>query len=243
MKRSLLKISVADRISPVLEEVNPESKRLYILFGGIAAALGMPPFEFYNSSRILKDNKIFLRDLAQSWYQRGLPGIGKSAYDVAQYLKKKIKNYEPDQIYFVGNSMGGYAAILFASLLKKGTVIAFCPQTFISPTKKIKYRDFRWSRAIIKTYMATMLQYPRPIYDVKKVLSGNGSGCIVRVFVSRNDKLDLAHAARIQKLENVSVFKYDVAGHNLVKILREKDQLKTIMEGKDASCFGVHLSG
>gem|GEM_PF-6375400 len=32
----------------VLEELVPASNRLYFIFGGIAAEIGMPPFEFYN---------------------------------------------------------------------------------------------------------------------------------------------------------------------------------------------------
>jgi len=44
---------VTDNKKPILKESNKNSNKLYILFGGIAAAMGMPPFEFYNWAQIL----------------------------------------------------------------------------------------------------------------------------------------------------------------------------------------------
>lgn len=38
---------------PIIKEFNVKSKSLYIFFGGINARIGMPPFEFYNSAKIL----------------------------------------------------------------------------------------------------------------------------------------------------------------------------------------------
>jgi pimeloyl-ACP methyl ester carboxylesterase len=222
---------VTETKSPVLEDFNSKSNKLYILFGGIAAAMGMPPFEFYNSSRIIKENKIFLRDFSQSWYQCGLPGIGETVYDICNYLDKKINQIDPDEVFFVGNSMGGFAAILFAALLEYGKAIAFCPQTFISPFRRFFYGDWRWKRQIFNMYKATLLRKPRPIYDLKKILSGRSSGYIAEIYVSRNDRLDLIHAKRIEELKCICVHKYDVAGHNLVKYFRDNDQLQAIMEG------------
>lgn len=220
-----------DKKQSILEELKQKSKKLYILFGGISAGMGMPPFEFYNSSSIIDENKIFLRDLSQSWYQCGLPGIGNTVYDIAKFLNAKIRQIRPSEIFFVGNSMGGYAAILFASLLKCGKAIAFCPQTFISPIKRLIYGDSRWSCQILKTYKDTMLSTPRPIYDVKRLLSKDEFVNTIEVYVSRTDRMDFLHARRIEKFKNVFVYKYDVAGHNLVSYLRDQDQLQFIIAG------------
>lgn len=232
-----------DSRKSILEEINRKSNKLYILFGGIAHAMGMPPFEFYNSSRIIKENKLFLRDFCQSWYQRGLPEIGKSVFDIGKFLEKKIRQIEADEIFFVGNSMGGYAAILFASMLGRGKAIAFSPQTFISPIKRMIYRDRRWIKQTRNTYKATLLRIPSPIYDLKKLISKNSvSAYTVDIYVSRNDKMDLVHAERIEKFKNISVHKYDVAGHDLVKYLRDTDHLQAIMKGrKDKQVFKDHI--
>lgn len=213
----------------IMEEYYKNSKKLYILFGGIAAGMGMPPFEFCKASKILEENKIFIRDYAQCWYQCGLPGIGKNAFEVGCFLKKKIECIGPEDLFFIGNSMGGYAAISFASMIGYGKVIAFSPQTFISPFKLLIYRDGRWKRQIFNTYKATFFRRPKPILDIKRQIERNGSGYTVMIHVSTNDKLDLLHAQRIEKFKNIFIHKYDVAGHDLVKYLRDTNKLESIL--------------
>ena len=56
------------------------------------------------------------------------------------YLKNEIKNYK--NVIFIGSSSGGYAAILFGSLLNVTSVLAFIPQTILRNTNRDeKYRD------------------------------------------------------------------------------------------------------
>ena len=101
-------------------ELSKNRSNLYIFFGGIAAGINMPPFEFYNSAKIIDENKIFIRDFSQSWYQNGLSKISKDIDSTVNFLKLQIKTIKPHKIFFVGNSMGGYAAIMFAQLIGKG---------------------------------------------------------------------------------------------------------------------------
>ena len=51
--------------------------------------------------------------------------------------------------------VGVYAVILLASIVGKGRAIAFAPQTFISPEKRLKYSDKRWNGQIFQTYANT----------------------------------------------------------------------------------------
>ncbi len=98
---------------PIEMELSDNGNNLYRYFGGIAAGIAIPVFEFYSASKIIDEHKLFIRDFAQCWYQDGLPSISKDVYSTARYLKKQIEKINPDKTYFVGNSMGGYAAILF----------------------------------------------------------------------------------------------------------------------------------
>jgi hypothetical protein len=106
---------MVDTPKPVLEEINQYSNKLYILFGGMAAGMGIPPFEFYTFSRIIQENIIFLRDFPQSWYQSGLPEMGRNVFDIGKF-SEKIRLMKPEELFFVGNSMEGFAAIMFASM-------------------------------------------------------------------------------------------------------------------------------
>lgn len=61
------------------------------------------------------------------WYLGGLNGIGKNMTHTIAFLRKQFVNY--DKVLFVGTSAGGYASLLFGSLLKVNEVIAINPQT------------------------------------------------------------------------------------------------------------------
>jgi len=139
----------------VLAELVPASRSLYLVFGGIAAGIGMPPFEFYRSSAILGESRVFFRDLSQAWYHNGLDGVSTDVPGTAAYLAALVAQCRPERLYFVGNSMGGFAAFLFAHLGGRGHVIMFSPQTFISRLKRLLHADRRWRRQVSAAYRAT----------------------------------------------------------------------------------------
>jgi hypothetical protein len=61
------------------------------------------------------------------WYLGGLTGIGKNIIHTISFLKNIFKNYE--NVICTGTSMGGYASILFGSLLNVNYVIVGNAQT------------------------------------------------------------------------------------------------------------------
>jgi len=65
--------------------------------------------------------------LVGNWYLGGLSGIGKNINHTLSFLKKIFKKYE--NIVCVGTSMGGYASILFGSILKVNYTITGNAQT------------------------------------------------------------------------------------------------------------------
>lgn len=215
--------------SAILEELIPGSKKLYFIFGGVAAELAMPPFEFYTSAKIIEENKIFLRDFSQAWYQNGLPGVGNTFHAIGTFIEKKIAELEPEEVFFVGNSMGGYAAILFASLVGKGTAIAFAPQTFVSPLKRLRHREQRWSKQITKMHLRTALK--THVWDLKAWLTPRPTEADIEIYVAKDSRLDYLHATYLKNLESVTVHEFPVGGHNLVKQLRDEGALPAILSG------------
>ena len=211
-------------------DFSSDSTNLYIFFGGISASIGMPPFEFYNSAKIINENKIFFRDFSQSWYQNGIKGISKDIYSTATYIRGQIENLKPKKIFFVGNSMGGYGAILFNELISEGETRAFAPQTFISPVLRLIHKDSRWKEQILNTYKSGLIK--RHIWDIKPILLRERKNRKISVFVSSDDRLDFIHASRIKNIKGVYVYEYENGGHNLVKLLRDKGELSSIMLGK-----------
>ena len=214
---------------PVELMLTSGASRLYIFFGGISAGISIPPFEFYNASKIIDENKIFIRDFSQCWYQDGLPNISEDIYSTANYISKEINKLSPEKVFFVGNSMGGYAAILFAALIGEGEVIAFAPQTFLSPHLRKKYKDKRWPKQIINMYKRSA--FKRKVWDLKPLLLCKKENPRISVFVSDDDQLDYIHAMHIKNIPGVNIYELNGGGHEIVKLLRAKGKLPAIMSG------------
>jgi len=118
---------------------------LIVCFAGYGKKMGgIPPFEFLNFLRKYFPNtdKQFYIDIHYSCYSKGIAGITNNIEETTQHLSKEIEGYK--NVVFVGSSGGGYAAILFGSLLNVNTVIAFIPTTIVRKTDvDPKYKNIR----------------------------------------------------------------------------------------------------
>ena len=91
-------------------------------------------YEWYHT-RINKASKhIFLRDVFKQWYLAGINNTINSPEKLMDFLKQEIKGYTT--IVTLGSSAGGYAAILYGSLIGAQTVLAFNPQFEITSLLK-----------------------------------------------------------------------------------------------------------
>ena len=119
-------------------------KTLIISFGGSQSGMGtLALFEFKNflEKHFTSYDRLFYIDEHQDWYHQGIKGITHSVDETVTHLKHKIHGYE--RVICIGSSSGGYAAILFGSLLQVTSVIAFIPQTYRTQKGNIdeKYKD------------------------------------------------------------------------------------------------------
>ncbi|WP_286162468.1 alpha/beta fold hydrolase [Methylobacillus flagellatus] len=197
------------------------------MFGGIKGALGMPPFEFYKSCSMLQESRIFFRDLSQRWYHAGLAGISNDIAGTVRYLRDTITRIQPTQVVFIGNSMGGYAAILFSNLLGIGRVVCFSPQTFITARQRLRHSDYRWQRQILSTYLTTLGQVR--YFDLAEVLLHAKQATSVTIHVSNDDSLDMKHAKHLESFSNVRLCIHEAGGHGLVKHLRDSGKLHKLL--------------
>jgi len=216
----------------ITEELVAGSEDLYFLFSGFVGRMGLPLFEFVKSAQILQDNKIFFRDVSQSWYQCGLPGVGAHIHAITDFIRKKAEEIHPRNIYFVGNSMGGFAAILFGGLFGQGKVIAFSPQTFICPSKLILYKDTRNRKQKIAACLKSL--FKPHVHDLKKVLRHPSPHLNIKIYVSAENRIDWAHAQNVRAYENVTIKPFPICQHDLVKFLRDQRLLPGILKSLDA---------
>lgn len=85
----------------------------------------------------------FYGDPDQYCYHKGIRGVSTNIESTVKFLKDKIGD-RYKKVIFMGLSGGGYAAILFGSLLNVSHVVAFYPLTKLvnnRPEYEDKYKD------------------------------------------------------------------------------------------------------
>lgn len=201
---------------------------MLLAFGGINGRMGMPPFEFFNLTAGFETQKIFVRDLHQAWYQYGLKGVTDSVDETASHLSKIIRAQNPVRVVACGNSMGGYAALLFGLLLEVDLVYAFSPQTFINAATRFRFLDFRWWRRIRHASQAPQAQ--RDTFNLRAFFAKRPpQKTDFHLFYSTNLRLDTVHATRLATTPRMTLHPFPNAGHDLVRYLRDTGQLSQIL--------------
>ena len=190
--------------------------------------MGMPPFEFFRLVSDLPVKKLFLRDMHHVCYHSGLQGISDDVLGTVTWLQSELARGDIRRSVFVGNSMGGYAAILFGWLTGVDEVHAFAPITFVGP---IRYLRLDWRRNYIFRRMYRAHGFRVPTYDLKRVLRGTPSPTRVHVHYSAGSFLDRSHAGRLRGCDGVVLHRYENrSGHELIRQLRDEGTLRTILD-------------
>jgi len=210
-------------IYKVIDITNPT---LLICCGGINGGMGIPPFEFLRLTQDININKIYIRDLNQSWYHKGLSDAGTSIEDIAIYLKNEIIGNNIKKVLITGNSAGGYAALLLGFLLEVEEVIAFAPQTFLNNFNRIIYLDNRWRKQISQL---SKCKIPKEYLDLSILFEQKQLHTIFHIFFDKNVRLDRLHAQHLQKHKSIRMHEYVNGGHGLVQYLRDTGELKNIL--------------
>lgn len=107
---------------------NPSSNKLIVFFSGADKSNGR--FDFLNSATSLPYNILLINNGINAWYQNQLPGFSSSLSDTLNKISSCAKMLNCNDIIMIGVSMGGYAAVLFGSLLN-ARVLAFSFDTIL----------------------------------------------------------------------------------------------------------------
>lgn len=206
----------------------PSSDELYVFFGGIAAGLAIPPFEFCSAANILDASRLFIRDIAQCWYQCGIPGAGRSFVEIGDFIRGVQGSVGASRLTLVGNSMGGFAALLFGAFIRDCHVVAFAPQTFISPTLRLIHRDRRWAAPVMRTYWRSAFR--EHVWCLSALYKCYSTPRSATIIASSSDRLDRLHAMRMQGFRGITVSLFEGGGHQIVRQLRDKGMLGEVLK-------------
>lgn len=131
------------------------------------------------------------------------------------------------EVIFVGNSMGGFAALLFCAKLGFGRVVAFSPQTFICERMRRAAEDDRWEKQIQRLHHDLPAQ---PVFDLRAWIQSTKPEMRAEIYVSKRDKLDLHHAMALAAFPNITLHVFPDGGHELVAQLRDNGLLSEILK-------------
>jgi len=189
--------------------VQKGGKRIVVFsFSGAPAGRLVPSFEFRNFLEKYSVTKVFVRDMRVCWYQRGLVGVSEDVDGSVDYLKKLIQEINPDKTVFIGASMGGYASILFGTLLDADVVLSFSPKTLFE--KDERHFDERYA-------------------DLKKLITSSKSKTEYHIFYGGDRRDDVFQSERLTENPRITLHKY-AGDHKLVKNLRDSGELKIILD-------------
>ncbi|WP_315793790.1 YqiA/YcfP family alpha/beta fold hydrolase [Paenibacillus sp. BIC5C1] len=188
-------------------------------------------FEFYNITLKLDAKKVFIRDIYQSWYHRGLGTSSISnILELKEYVEKLIQISKSNKVVLVGNSMGGYASLLIGRMLncKDVKVITFNPQTVIGVDNFSEFKETRWNKEMsnLQNIDDSTLLNLNSFFEKNKSNGGE-----YEIHYSNSDK---KHAEVMKDIPEVKLIEYKldstIDDHELVKILKNENQLLDILK-------------
>lgn len=160
-------------------------------------------YEFWQNKIERAKKHIFVRDLYKSWYLLGISSQTPSVESLCEFLRKEVEGYK--EIIMVGISSGGYAAILFGSMLKATTILAFSAQWSL-------YEEEEDIDKIIENKKVDV-----DISSLQKYYNLVELGNYSQVFyfcpvLSGEDKIQLGYAEQAQ---NIHIVRLAESGHGL----------------------------
>lgn len=214
---------------------------LLVISFGFVAWDKRPDFDFYGRLKKLENtvgkpmNRILVRDCRNSWYHREIPGLGHHVDEVADSLKQMIAAIKPSRVITIGQSMGGYAAVLYGTLLEVDRILAFGPLSFFCPKQAITYHDRRWL-----SIMMDIEQNPPPVRytdlpALRRQMDSRSElhvvyGTLPDVNATESVNLDVLHAMRYGALPNTYLHPVPESGHAVVKHLIDAGQINDLLQ-------------
>lgn len=193
---------------------------LVVSFAGLRQTNGIPHEEFKRTLKPLEANLLFIADKTTTWHNN------LEVYENTKtYIDYVIEELKPSKVIFLGLSMGGFAAIIYAAVCRCDIVIAFSPQIDIDP-ELTGDNDTR---------------YDEYVEDVKNFIFPTVEGLFndtttYHVIYGTRNEIDKFHMNKVPNKKNINMIIIKNAWHNVPRYLKEienrlQDFLKNLIIG------------
>lgn len=195
-----------------LRWLSGDSSRLIVAFTGIGHGMGgVQRDEFVGASSDGGANStLFVTDRRRSWYSS--PGLIDRITD---QIEERAAISGATEIATIGNSMGGFGAILFTKYVDVAVAVAFAPQYSMDSSI---VADRRWAR-----YRADF--GPLPVRSLDDAMNGR----TLYFVISGDAPLERAHMERFSNRDNLFRFEVPGADHSVAKALKESGAMREIL--------------
>lgn len=214
-----------EELKPVSFLPGERTEVLFLSFGGVRLGSGMPPFEFTASLSARGVPGYFIKDFRQSWYHEGLLGLSDDIESTHRYLAGLVARHNCQRLVTLGSSAGGYAAILFGTLLGADRVAAFAPQAEVT-------------RDVVKQFAsydspppAQFLDRAKSVPALRQFLRNQPKLPAIHVYYAADSRTDAEDAERLAGLDGVELIAVpDTANHSIAAELKKRGRLNGILE-------------
>lgn len=146
---------------------------------------------------------IFLRDIIKQWYLTGINAQINNPEKLLNFLRNETAGYE---VVTIGSSAGGYAAVLYGSLLNARKVLTFNGQFELNSllstsTERIDPIIFRAKETELSGY-----------YDLRPFITGNDH---IFYFYSATSNWDVSQKRHIEACKSVNKIGFSTAHHGI----------------------------
>jgi pimeloyl-ACP methyl ester carboxylesterase len=200
-----------------------ESSTMLVIF----AAMGTrppPPFHFFQVTTGMPAKRLFARDPHRVWYHRGVPGFGDSIDEVATSLRGIVEEQGAERVIALGSSAGGFAALVFGTLLEADLVLCFAPQTVLDPDWLADIGDRRWNRRL---RALDALGGPDTRYvDVREaIMRDRRADTAYEVHYPASHDWDVHHARHLEGIPGLELHAHQEKEHQFVQALNRSGEL------------------
>jgi pimeloyl-ACP methyl ester carboxylesterase len=197
---------------------------LMISFAVFPAPGGKSAFDFRRATHPLGVKRLFLRDPHMMWYQKGTPGISDDVPGIVAFLRQIIASEGVKRIVMIGNSGGGFSALLFGALLGVDEIHAFNPPT------RLREPD---DTSAPEQLAALELEKGKniPYLDIREIFREHlRPATKVYIHYSRGESRDTRHAKYLREFPNVRLIEYPFVSHHVARFFAERAMLTPLLD-------------
>ena len=206
-------------------ERGEDPRTLIVAFAGVLPWTDKVKFAFKDLCARLGYSRILLCDPYRLCYMRGVGPTPSDFQSVLDRVRREIDRLSPERMVFLGESIGGHAAILAGHLLRADSVHAFAPFTYLNLSNILASRDWtalrQRRRVIAGLYFHAWRN--RHLFDLRRLLSQPNGITRYYVHVCRARRRESRYANHILGVPGVHVIPHPKEIHLVANyMIRQK---------------------